>query len=145
MPFYEAKITISHSVRKNKYHFQKVNKVLFKSLYVNYRKCELFAIQNHVQRLLSVICSLSGELSPDFIKLVNIVHCLPASSAIAERVFSTQNRIKTKYRNRLSMKVLDELLTVRLLESPKKFEVEAFEQWSSLIYTKCYLIQMKYY
>ena len=69
------------------YHFQQVNKVLFKSLYVNYRKCELFAIQNHVQRLLDVINSISQELSAAFIKLVDIANCLPASSAVAERFF----------------------------------------------------------
>ena len=74
---------------------------------------------------------LSQELCSNFSKLVDIASCLPASSAAAERVFSVQNRIKNKYRNRLSLDVPDQLMTARLLEAPKGFEAKAFEQWWS--------------
>jgi len=38
----------------------------------------------------------------------------PVSNAVVERVFSQVTAIKTKYRNRLSLKMLDAILRIRL-------------------------------
>ena len=77
--------------------------------------------------MLAVISSHSGELSPDFIKLVDIVNCLPASSAITERFFFLR---KTASRRNTETDFLwgpQRAHDRRLWESPKGFE--AFEQW----------------
>ena len=64
---------------------------------------------------------LLQELCSNF-SLVDIVSYLPASSAAAERVFSVQNRIKNKYRNRLSTRidVLDQIMTAKTPGSTKR-------------------------
>ena len=91
----EVKKAILHIVKKNKYHFYGGNKSILKSLYIDYRKCEIYAIQHRLPRLQDVIRHLSQELCSNFSKLVNIASCLPASSAAAERVFSVQIELRT--------------------------------------------------
>ena len=106
-------------MKKSQYHFYGENKSTLKSLYIDYRKCEIYAIQHGMPHLQDVVKHLLQELCSDSSKLVDIVSCLSDSSAATVRVFSVQNRIKNKYRNRLSIHVLDQLMTARLLEVQK--------------------------
>lgn len=62
--------------------------------------------------------------------------CLPLSNAYVERVFSKQNLIKTKLRNRMNSDTLNDILMISLNSPPyDKFNYEhAYQFWRSTIF-----------
>ncbi|XP_078695113.1 uncharacterized protein LOC144924045 [Branchiostoma floridae x Branchiostoma belcheri] len=54
------------------------------------------------------------ELFPNMLKLATIRRLLPMRNVDCERGFSTQNRIKTRLRNSLSVKRLDTLMRISI-------------------------------
>ncbi|XP_065892733.1 zinc finger protein 862-like [Dysidea avara] len=68
---------------------------------------------------------------PSLSKLAEIVLIYPSSTSEVERGFSYQNATKTKFRNRLSVCHLDQLLRLRLNASkPTEFPFhEAYKKW----------------
>ncbi len=65
----------------------------------------------------------TGALSNEYPKLVAIALTVPMSSVACERAFSTQNRIKTKFRSRLSANNLQNLMTI----ATARISIEAFD------------------
>ncbi|KAF0498865.1 zinc finger protein [Gigaspora margarita] len=65
--------------------------------------------------------------------LASLLLTLPLSNAYVERVFSYQNNIKTKLRNRMSLKTLNDLLIISLNgPSLNLFDFEkAYDYWAS--------------
>lgn len=62
--------------------------------------------------------------------------CLPLSNAYVERVFSKQNLIKTKLRNRMHSDTLNDILIISLNGPPyNEFNYKlAYEYWRSSIF-----------
>ncbi|XP_077862603.1 zinc finger protein 862-like [Saccoglossus kowalevskii] len=70
---------------------------------------------------------------PNLITLAKAAVVLPVNTAICERRFSAQNKVKTSLRNRLEEASLNRLLTI-LVEGPPfaKFDAsEALKLWQS--------------
>ena len=63
-----------------------------------------------LQKFWVLICRSHKEQYPHLIKLAHACMAIPITTATCERGFSTQNRIKTKIRNRLKTKSLDILM-----------------------------------
>ena len=63
---------------------------------------------------------LYKELAPNFLDLIDLLLTIPATSAEAERGFSTLKLVKSKNRNRLNEQNLNTLLQVVLLSPPEK-------------------------
>ncbi|CAG8457899.1 11277_t:CDS:2, partial [Cetraspora pellucida] len=72
-------------------------------------------------------------LYPNSDKIIALFLTLLLSNAIVERVFSRQNLIKTKLRNRLNISTLNYLLLISLNSSPiNEFDFEhAYEIWAN--------------
>ena len=87
-----------------------------------------------VQAFLEKIIEKHSHVVPELCKLTAICCSSPINTACCERGFSTQNRIKTKLRNRLSLPRLDVLMRISM-ESPPiesfNFE-EALDKWRKL-------------
>eukprot|EP01022_Parablepharisma_sp_SALTPOND_P027206 TRINITY_DN6597_c0_g1_i29.p1 TRINITY_DN6597_c0_g1~~TRINITY_DN6597_c0_g1_i29.p1 ORF type:complete len:223 (+),score=29.56 TRINITY_DN6597_c0_g1_i29:1603-2271(+) len=62
-----------------------------------------------------------AEIYPNYIKLMKILNCIPASTADVERAFSHRTVVKSKYRTTLSAEQLDQLLRIKI-ESSKFYE-----------------------
>ncbi|XP_072030697.1 zinc finger protein 862-like [Amphiura filiformis] len=56
-----------------------------------------------------------GDLAPNFLRLIDLVLTIPATSAEAERGFSVLKMVKTDTRNRLDGKSMNTLLRIKLL------------------------------
>ena len=72
-----------------------------------------------------------NDIAPDFLKLVDLVYTIPATSAEAERGFSVMKGIKTDCRNRLKEGSLNTLFRIKLL-SPEEADFDpekAVEHW----------------
>ena len=80
---------------------------------------------------------------PSLSKLAEIVLIYPSSTSEVERGFSYQNATKTKFRNRLSVCHLDQLLRLRLNASePAEFPFhEAYKKWVETKH-RCYVIPL---
>lgn len=72
----------------------------------------------NIQEFWKVIKLKHSHVYPQLLKLASICLCLPLSTAACERGFSTQNRIKTKLRNRLTSKRLDVLMRISMEGPP---------------------------
>ncbi|CAG8763906.1 34367_t:CDS:2, partial [Racocetra persica] len=73
---------------------------------------------------------------PNIYIIISIVLCLPLSNAYVECVFSKQNLIKTKLRNRMNSDTLNDILMIFLNGPPyNEFNYEhAYQFWRSLIF-----------
>ena len=75
-----------------------------------------------------------NQLYPETTKLISISFNLPLTNAVVERIFSKQNLIKTKLRNRMSIFTLNYLLLISF-NGPKlenfNFQL-AYEEWNKL-------------
>ena len=74
------------------------------------------------------------DLIPNILKLAELALIAPLQTADCERVFSTQNDIKTNDRNRLSEDRLNKLMRIAMCsENVENFDFEeAFQVWSKL-------------
>ena len=70
------------------------------------------------------------EQFPNMLKLATLALTSPVHTAGCERGFSTQNRILTKSRNRLSVAVQDQLMTVKLRSEAVNYN-EIIQLWRS--------------
>ncbi|CAG8512974.1 15923_t:CDS:2 [Dentiscutata heterogama] len=75
-----------------------------------------------------------NEIYPEIAKLISILINLPLTNAVVERIFSRQNLIKTKLRNRMSIFTLNYLLLISF-NGPKledfNFQL-AYQEWCKL-------------
>ncbi|XP_078607889.1 zinc finger protein 862-like [Branchiostoma floridae x Branchiostoma japonicum] len=74
------------------------------------------------------------ELFPNILTLATIARLIPMHTADCERGFSTQNRLKTKLRNRLSVTRLDTLLRI-VINGPERRDFDfhrAFQRWAQV-------------
>ena len=72
-----------------------------------------------------------GEVAPNFLKLVDLVFTIPATSVEAERGFSLLKSVKTDKRNSLEEKSLNNLMCI-MLQSPEIEDYDpnpAIEHW----------------
>ncbi|XP_071166178.1 zinc finger protein 862-like [Mytilus edulis] len=86
------------------------------------------------QFILQILMTKYRQLYPNLARLAEICMLIPASTADCERGFSVLNRVKTRARNRLSQKVLNNLMMVST-QGPegKDFNFNrAAELWASL-------------
>ena len=65
-----------------------------------------------IQQFWILISKHNKEQFPHLIQLAHACMAIPVTSATCERGFSTQNRIKTKHRNRMKTKRLDVLMRI---------------------------------
>ncbi len=79
-----------------------------------------------------VVVSKHGQSFPEFVKLAAACLVIPVSTVDCERGFSTQNRIKTKLRNRLKTNRLDQLMRIKIEGPPiREFDfTKAMEMWA---------------
>lgn len=64
------------------------------------------------EKLCKRVITVHGELLPNFARLCCIALCISVTSVECERSFSTQNRLKSKYRASLSPEKLDHLMLI---------------------------------
>lgn len=72
------------------------------------------------KEVVNIFIEKYAELFPSTTVMLEIILVVPITSASTERSFSTQNRIKTKYRNRIKDKVLS--ILIRISESNLSIE-----------------------
>lgn len=74
-----------------------------------------------------------GTMAPSFLKLIDLVLTIPATSVEAERGFSTLKLTKTDQRNSLKSISLNNLLRIKLLSAPEDgFDpTPAVDHWAS--------------
>lgn len=75
----------------------------------SYKKMQLSTVCKRIIR--------AGDMFPEFSKLCTIALCISVTSVECERSFSTQNRIKSKYRSSLKTENLNNLITIVLNEN----------------------------
>lgn len=69
------------------------------------------------------------ETMKNILMLVEIVLCIPVSSAICERGFSTMARVKSDWRSRLDVKMLNCLMAISI-QGPQEYNPQrALEKW----------------
>ena len=124
--------SISHVVKTCKPLLGQGDKAVRKRFYRDFRLTESYALREKISCILKAV--LEAGVSPAFLQLIRAVISVPASSAGAERTFSCQNRVKSKYRSCLSVRQLDRLMAVRLLSNSRDVcsteDLDrAFERW----------------
>ena len=74
------------------------------------------------ESLCSRALTLHQELSPEFSKRCRIAICIAVTSVQCERSFSTQNKIKNKFRSSLKTENLNCLINIHMIsEELKKY------------------------
>lgn len=68
-----------------------------------------------IEQLCKRIILLHSDILPNFAILSNIALCMQLTSVECERSFSTQNRLKSKYRADLGAEKVDILLTISMV------------------------------
>ncbi|CAG8776430.1 12701_t:CDS:2, partial [Cetraspora pellucida] len=87
---------------------------VIRSLLSNYRSLHITTAWHNILRD-SQDFSL---IYPNIYTIISIILCLPLSNAYVERVFSKQNLIKTKLRNRMNSDTLNDILMISLNGPP---------------------------
>jgi len=64
--------------------------------------------------VINTLFLLNDDRFENILKVVNVVLCLPMSSSICERGFSTLKRIKTDWRSRLTTDMMNHLLSIAI-------------------------------